>query len=110
MQKITFRDEIWNTHHNLPAAITAAILPAMDCKRNVKELYEVLKQQHSFIKGMKLKEFLRAVARFYHGLSTHASSRQFFLSSYPFELKRSGMTRPFRNVRFSDTKTARRGI
>ena len=29
----------------LPAAITAAILPVMDCKRTVKQVYDLLKKR-----------------------------------------------------------------
>lgn len=34
---------------DLPAGTTAAILPLLDCKRTVRDLYDTLKTQHDFI-------------------------------------------------------------
>jgi hypothetical protein len=44
--------------------------------------------------------FKQEVTAFYHGLSTHASSRQVFLSTEPFALAPPQKRRDFKKVTF----------
>ena len=101
--KMRYRDEIWNVHKNLPAGVTAAILPLLDCRNSVRDLYEKAKNQHQFIADMSFRQFKKQVTEFYHQLATHASSRQVFLSSTPYSTPRPKMQREYKRVMFSET-------
>ena len=39
-----------NTHRDLPAGVTAAVLPLLDCKNTVQDLYDITAKQHQFVK------------------------------------------------------------
>ena len=46
---------------DLPAGTTAAILPLLDCKRTVRQVYDELKGRQSFVKEMGWAQFKKEV-------------------------------------------------
>ena len=46
---------------DLPAGTTAAILPLLDCKRTVRQVYDELKGRQTFVKEMGWAQFKKEV-------------------------------------------------
>ena len=48
---------------DLPAGTTAAILPLLDCKRTVRQVYDELKGRQTFVEEMGWAQFKKEVRR-----------------------------------------------
>ena len=99
---ISFRSEIWNQHRNLPAGLTGPLMNELDCRRTVRQLHGDMTAAYKHLADYSEAKFVKAVGRVYRGLEARASSREFFLSSHPFDVAPPTNVRPFARVQFSE--------